>query len=114
MWRRIKIYDKGLALLTSGSAMTQLGMNTNALFRSSYLLRKELEEAKQYGLSRIEISYYADSLVAEREYFTTDFSRMASLDLNNVLLALNYKKGCCYKLPILSLLYAFQDNSKAK
>ena len=78
LYRRIKVYDKTFALLTSRSAMTQLGMNTNGIYGSSYLLRKELLEAKDCGLSRIEISYYADSLEAENAFYASNSPMKAS------------------------------------
>ena len=56
------MYDKVLALITSRSAFTTLGMNTDTLFRPGYNMRNELKEARNGGLTRIEISYYATSL----------------------------------------------------
>ena len=64
------------------------------------MLRKELDEAWDYGLTRIEISYYADSLAAEPHYFSHDFQYKAAQDIDDCLLALNYLSGNCYQVPI--------------
>ena len=64
-------------------------MNTDSLFNLSYMLSRELNEANEYGLSRIEISYYSDSTEVEKEYFTDQFLSRCSKDLDNALMALN-------------------------
>ena len=43
-----------------------LGMNTNQLFDPAMRLLAALKETQETGISRIEISYYADSEEAER------------------------------------------------
>jgi hypothetical protein len=48
--------------------MTPLGMNTNGIFYPDFKSGQELEESSQYGLSRIEVSYYADDLEAEAQF----------------------------------------------
>jgi hypothetical protein len=47
--------------------MMGLGMNTDAIFNPGVSLGRELRETILTGLSRIEISYYFDSVDAERE-----------------------------------------------
>ena len=62
---RVKIYCKTIAMVQSRGALSSLGMDTDRIFRPTFLLGRELEETKDEGLSRIEISYYADDLLAE-------------------------------------------------
>jgi len=52
-------------MVQSREALSSLGMDTDRIFRPIFLLGRELEETKEEGLSRIEISYYADNLLAE-------------------------------------------------
>ena len=59
LYRRIKIYFKGLAMLQSQTPSMRLGMNTNALFAPTMRMLQALRETMQQGLTRIEISYYA-------------------------------------------------------
>ena len=42
-----------------------VGMNTNAIFYPSFVQRGILKDAWEKGLTRIEISYYADSVETE-------------------------------------------------
>ena len=58
--RRIKVYNKLLALTQCASVQKSIGMNTKAIFYSDAKMYKELREACQEGLGRIEISYYAE------------------------------------------------------
>ena len=44
-------------------------MNTNALFDPPIQMLRALLESQDEGLSRIEISYYAGSIVAENHFF---------------------------------------------
>ena len=46
-----------------------LGMNTDAIFNPGVSLGRELKETSLTGLSRIEISYNADSVDAEKEFW---------------------------------------------
>ncbi len=62
---RVKIYCKTIAMFQSKGARSSLGMDTNRIFHPTFLLGRELDETKEEGLSRIEISYYADDLLAE-------------------------------------------------
>ncbi len=92
-YRRIKIYNKLLALLTSKSAMASLGMNTKDIYYASLAQDRELKEACQHGLARIEISYYASTLDAEAMLFAPDFLEQASNDMRVALSALNSVGG---------------------
>ena len=61
LYVRIKIYSKTTQLFQSSSTSMQLGMNTNALFAPTQRMLKALRETGLQGLSRIEISYYANN-----------------------------------------------------
>jgi len=62
---RIKIYWKTLALLQSDGVLKQLGMNTKALFFPSVRMGQALVESRDVGLTRIEITYTADTKAKE-------------------------------------------------
>ena len=63
-YRRIKVYNKTLVVFQSDSVKKTVGMNTNALFAPYQRMLKAFNETLETGLSRIEISYYADSHLA--------------------------------------------------
>ena len=46
LYRRIKFYNKGVALLQSASPSMMLGMNTNALFSPQLPMLKALKECQ--------------------------------------------------------------------
>ena len=54
-----------------------LGMNTGGIFYPDFTMRHELKEAWPYGLTRIEVSFYAPSISAEKELFDKDFVGLA-------------------------------------
>ena len=57
-------------------------MNTNAIFTPEQRMYKALLEANQEGITRLEISYYAKTTVAQQKYFTTAFRTNAEVDLD--------------------------------
>ena len=87
-------------------------MNTEAIFRPAYLTGQELKEAWDYGLTRIEISYYADSSQAEELLFRPNFISKASQDIEAVVLAMNVSRVCGYRIPILRMMESFQEKAK--
>ena len=48
-------------------------MNTNAIFAPTLRMQKALKGTMQTGLTRVEISYYADTFEAQQELFASDF-----------------------------------------
>jgi len=44
-------------------------MNTNGIYYPSFLLGQKLMDTKEEGLTRIEISWYADNIEAESMFF---------------------------------------------
>lgn len=60
--RRIKVYNKVNCSVQSQSAASHLGMSLQDFVKASYFRSKLLEEANQYGLTRIEISYKLDNI----------------------------------------------------
>ena len=71
-----------------------------------------LKETQNTGLSRIEISYYADTYEAERLLLEDSFAETMHNDLNKVQAALNTVEGLCYRLPQLSILKEFNEICK--
>ena len=63
--RRIKVYNKFLQLFQSRTFMMAVGMNTQAIFEPSFLKERVLDETKNLGWTRVEISYYATDAAAE-------------------------------------------------
>jgi len=47
LYRRIKIYNKGVSLFQSASPSMMLGMNTNALFSPQLQMLKALKECQE-------------------------------------------------------------------
>jgi len=92
----------------------RLGMNTNALFAPTQRMLRALKETMAEGLSRIEISYYAESQDAEDELLVFEFPERAHNDLNDVLEALNSVSGLCYRVSLLNLLQTFQGQAKRR
>ena len=77
LYRRVKIYDKVQAFIQTMSASNRLGMNTDAIFYPTHIMSRKLQEAEEFGITRIEISYYADSFEAYQQYFHPDFLELA-------------------------------------
>ena len=53
-------------------------MNTKNIFYPEFVAGKELIESSHYGLSCIEVSYYADDLEAEAQLFDPNFIDVAN------------------------------------
>ena len=87
--------------------MMALGMNTNAIFYPDMVMRQELEESKDSGLTRIEISYYFDSIEVEAELYKPGFVDSADRDLNDVLLAINSEACFGHRVPMKDFLSVF-------
>ena len=87
-------------------------MNTEAIFRPTYLTGRELNEARESGLTRVEISYYADTCKAAEFFYRPDFTEKATQDIEDVVLSLNTVKGFCHKISIVKMMEAFQDKAK--
>ena len=67
--RRIKVYNKFLSLLQSSGVMKSMGMNTKEIYQPSFRKFQQLEETKNHGWTRIEVSYYAHSIDEEKEFW---------------------------------------------
>ena len=73
---------------------------------------KALNECELEGLSRIEISYYADSWEAQAAYFQDGFDELIKWDLDQVHAALNTITGTCHRVPLISFLKTFENMAK--
>ena len=92
--------------------MKPVSMNTNELFCPSDWLRSELLESKDEGLTRIEISYYADDSIAESLFFRNEFERNARYDIQEVKMTLNTYKHLTFKLSLIDLLRNYEFHAK--
>ena len=70
---RIKVYDKLLSLMQHETVQKRIGMNTSTLYYPSLHLNKTLKEFKHEGITRVEISYYADSVQSEDKLINGEF-----------------------------------------
>ena len=109
---RIKVYNKLLHLLQSDSAAKRVGMNTNAIYYPSMRMQKVMQNFQNEGVTRIEITYSADSVPAENELPHTHLADRAKRDIGKVLEILNQAAGIGYRLGMMELLQAFADNAK--
>ena len=67
-------------------------------------MMKALKETAEMGLTRIEVTYYADTREAENQLLASEFSEIIHRDLDLVNAALNSIDGLCYQIPMISLL----------
>ena len=75
-------------------------------------MSKALKESQGEGLSRIEITYTATTLEAEKELFTMWFPDRAKRDLDSALSALNSVDGIGRHLPMHELFNGFIAGAK--
>ena len=74
IYRRIKVYNKTIALFQSAGPRSGIGMNTNMLFAPQQPMLNSIRKTEEEGMTRIEISYYSDSREACKGYFAEDFT----------------------------------------
>ena len=79
-------------------------MNTKALYYPSIRMGQALHESRDLGQSRIEITYTAPKIEAEKEFFKAGFASRARRDLDKVEVALNNVSGLVWHLPLSELL----------
>ena len=89
-------------------------MNTTSLFVPKMHMMRALKESVDFGLTRIEISYYADSSGAESELWKSNTATRMHQDLDKVAAALATISGICYRLPLNDLLQEFQKICKGR
>ena len=102
--KRIKVYNKFLALLQSSGVMKGMGMNTGQIYQPTYRKHSQLLETENQGWTRIEISYYAHSVEEEKRFWSRDFIDDAEQDIALTHIALNETKGVRYHIPMYSIL----------
>ena len=87
-------------------------MNTNAIFYSSFTQYKVLRETSEYGITRIEISYYADSEDAEAMLYEKEFQKQYEEDFLIVRGALAKVKNLFFKVHMKTLFETFRETMK--
>ena len=65
-----------------------------------------------YCLTRIEISYVANSQLTRDIIFSESFVEDSKKDLKNFEKCLNLTPGICYRVPLIDLLHTFQQETK--
>ena len=70
---RVKYYWKTLELLQSKGAAKSLGMNTLGLFCPSVRMGQSMAACGQQSMSRIEITYTAQTMAAQAQFFDDEF-----------------------------------------
>ena len=63
-------------------------MNTSSIFYPWLHIGHALKQSEDLGLTRIEITYTADSMEAQDELFDEEFLALSELNLSNAYLAL--------------------------
>ena len=96
---RIKYYCKSLQKMQSAGVTKTLGMNMKAIFCPTVRMGRAFHEARDVGLSRIEITYTAKTCKAMQSFFNAGFSEMAQRHMDLAFGALNKLDGLCWHLP---------------
>ena len=109
---RVKYYWKTLALIQSESVSKSVGMNMKGLFYPSARIGRAHNESKGEGLSRIEITYTANTSEGEDEILNGVFYLRAQIDLDRAERALNNVKNIGWHLPIHDLMSQFMQYSR--
>jgi len=87
-------------------------MNTTGIYFPTMRMQKVLQEFKYEGVTRIEISYSADSVLAEDMLLQEGFADRAAEDISKVLDILNSSADIGFRLSMLELLQAFEEMAK--
>ena len=107
MLLRVKYYWKNLELLQSESVKKSLGMNTKAIFYPQLHMGRALKEACEIGLTRIEITYTAETVEAQNELLDAEFVDLSNINLSNAYLALQRTRGLGWHVPLKTLHQEF-------
>ena len=92
--------------------MKPLSLNFKELYYPTLHMERAIKETVQYGLTRLEITYTADTLNGENELLDEIFPGRAEVDLWNVFLALKTVQDICYHLPLSTLLNTFNAEAR--
>ena len=87
-------------------------MNTQYIYTLDLLRPKVLTEGCDLVLTRIEISYIAESEQASNYIYSNSFAANAKKDIEGFEQILNETSGICYKVPLIQLLDVFQIELK--
>ena len=79
---RVKYYWKFLAFVQSESVQKAIGMNTKAIFYPNVRMGLALNESQTSGLSRIEITFTANTVDGENTLLTPFFRHYSEVCLN--------------------------------
>jgi len=71
-----------------------------------------INDASDIGLTRIEISYIAESPEAMNEIFSNSFLENAQVDINTLEWCINKTSGICHRVQLRDLLHGFQEEAK--
>ena len=85
---RVKYYNKTLELTKSESVMKSLGMNMKAIYYPNIHMGRALRESMDIGLTRIEITYTATTMLGMEELLDELFPDQAAVNLTSAYLAL--------------------------
>ena len=75
-------------------------------------MNQALQDSKDEGLSRVEITYTATTLQAEQHFFEPPFQEQAQLNLDAAMKALNAVDGICWHLPVRELFDGFVKHAR--
>ena len=83
-------------------------MKTKDLFCPDVNMSEALRQTVLKGLSRVEITYNADSVESQQLLLSEVFLDAATLDLDRAQKAVNRVQGLCWDIPFLELYEKFQ------
>ena len=84
-----------------------LGMNTKAIFYPQLHMGCALKQTHDIGLTRIEITYTAETVEAQNELLDEEFVDLSNINLSNAYLALQRTRGLGWHVPLKTLHQEF-------
>ena len=82
-------------------------MNMKAIYHPRTRMAQALKETAENGMSRIEITYSADSIEGEEQLLGEDFFKESINDLDLALEAINKVDGLCWRVHLGELIDKF-------
>jgi hypothetical protein len=106
----VKIYCKTVQLMMMSSRFDALGSKVDELLYSDTLmdenLREDLFNAENYGMSRVEVSFYGDYAEKAKE-LETDFTRLVDYLIDSFLNEPSVSNLVCAQVPTRLLIDAY-------
>ena len=82
------------------------------LFYPNMRMGKALKESINHTMSRIEITYSANTINGQTELLDEEFQYQSTIDLGNAFQALNEVEGVCWHMPMKTLFEGLQHSAR--